>query len=78
MFSNLNLKHLLLGIIFTLSISLPSFATDLTVSYIDIVQGHSKLIELQGGTNIMIDKKNNENTGKEVEDLRINLIEKNY
>jgi competence protein ComEC len=55
MLSYFNLKTTIIVILFTLSVCLPSLAKDLTVSYIDIGQGDSELIELPDGSNIMID-----------------------
>lgn len=51
----LSLKKLSLSLIFLLALSLPVFAKDLTVSYIDIGQGDSELVELPNGKNILID-----------------------
>ena len=47
MYSYFSLKKFLIGIIFSVSIILPAFAKDLTVSFIDIGQGDSELIEFK-------------------------------
>jgi competence protein ComEC len=76
MFSNFNLKKLLLGIIFTLAFTIPAFAKDLTVSYVDIGQGDSELIELPDGTNIMIDAGDKDGAPKLIDYLKERKIAK--
>lgn len=51
----LSIKKLSLSFLFLLALSLPVFAKDLTVSYIDVGQGDSELVELPNGKNILID-----------------------
>lgn len=76
MYSKLKLKHLLFGIIFAFSFSLPSFAADLAVSYIDIGQGDSQLIELPEGKNILIDAGDRDGADKLINYLKERKVKK--
>lgn len=63
-------KKIIASTIAALMFSLPVSAKDLTVSYIDIGQGDSELIELPDGKNILIDAGDQEGSAKLVAYLK--------
>jgi competence protein ComEC len=65
-----NTKKLIASTLTALLISLPAYAKDLTVSYIDIGQGDSELIELPDGKNILIDAGDQEGSAKLISYLK--------
>ena len=69
-------RYLLPVLIFILIFAFPAFSKDLTISYIDIGQGDSELIELPEGKNILIDAGDNDVSNKLISYLRERKIEK--
>lgn len=72
----LNIKKIAFSFLFSVLLALPSFAKDLTVSYIDIGQGDSELIELPEGKNILIDAGDREGANNLIAYLKERKIKK--